>query len=128
MMVDYPTPTAILAANPAAILISHTSFRTTTPMRITTRGTRKSRVDQREPSGARPGCVNSYGVHDMTGNVDEWVLNEQGLVNESPRRSGLKGGHWGPVRNRCRPMTGITTNGTSDTRLGSAAELKRYPK
>ncbi len=64
-----------------------------------------ARLDQREPSGARPGCVSSYGVHDMTGNVDEWVLNEQGLVNKPPYRSGLKGGYWGPVRNRCRPMT-----------------------
>ncbi len=38
-------------------------------------------------------------------NVDERVLNEQGLVNKPPHRSGLKGGYWGPDRNRCRPMT-----------------------
>ena len=37
----------------------------------------------------------------MTGNVDEWVLNESG----KPHKSGLKGGYWGPVRDRCRPMT-----------------------
>jgi formylglycine-generating enzyme len=46
-------------------------------------------------------CVSSYGVHDMTGNVDEWVVNESG----HPYKSGLKGGYWGPVRTRCRPMT-----------------------
>jgi hypothetical protein len=37
----------------------------------------------------------------MTGNVDEWVVNESG----HPFPSGLKGGYWGPVRDRCRPMT-----------------------
>ena len=37
----------------------------------------------------------------MTGNVDEWVVNESGR----PYQSGLKGGYWGPVRTRCRPMT-----------------------
>jgi hypothetical protein len=30
-------------------------------------------------------------------------------VNESgaPYQSGLKGGYWGPVRTRCRPMTTV---------------------
>jgi hypothetical protein len=62
-----------------------------------------ARLDQREPSGARTACVSPYGVHDMTGNVDEWVVN----VSQSgqPHMSGLKGGYWGPVRTRCRPMT-----------------------
>ena len=56
---------------------------------------------QGETSGARAGCTSSYGVFDMTGNVDEWVVNESG----HPFKSGLKGGYWGPVRDRCRPMT-----------------------
>jgi len=62
-----------------------------------------ARLDQREPSGSRAACVSPYGVHDMTGNVDEWVVNvsQQG----QPHISGLKGGYWGPVRTRCRPMT-----------------------
>ncbi|MGH7295369.1 MAG: formylglycine-generating enzyme family protein, partial [Polyangiaceae bacterium] len=62
-----------------------------------------ARLDQREPSGSRASCVSPYGVHDMTGNVDEWVVNvsQQGR----PFKSGLKGGYWGPVRTRCRPMT-----------------------
>ena len=66
--------------------------------------TRQAEVDrlwQGEPSGAREACVSPYGVHDMTGNVDEWVVNESG----KPYKSGLKGGYWGPVRDRCRPMT-----------------------
>lgn len=59
------------------------------------------RLWQGEPSGTREACVSPYGVHDMTGNVDEWVVNESG----HPYKSGLKGGYWGPVRTRCRPMT-----------------------
>ncbi len=64
-----------------------------------------ARRDQREPSGARDSCVSPYGVFDMTGNVDEWVVNEAGRQDDKPYVSGLKGGYWGPVRDRCRPMT-----------------------
>jgi formylglycine-generating enzyme required for sulfatase activity len=66
-----------------------------------TRAAEVARLDQREPSGSRAGCVSPFGVFDMTGNVDEWVVNEMG----TPYQSGLKGGYWGPVRTRCRPMT-----------------------
>jgi sulfatase modifying factor 1 len=66
-----------------------------------TRDAEVARLDQRDPSGAREACVSPYGVYDMTGNVDEWVINESG----KPFKSGLKGGYWGPVRDRCRPMT-----------------------
>jgi formylglycine-generating enzyme required for sulfatase activity len=58
------------------------------------------RLDQREPSGAFPGCVSPFGAFDMNGNVNEWVNLPDA---KAPRRSGLKGGWWGPVRNRCRP-------------------------
>ncbi len=68
-----------------------------------TQGDELARLDQREPSGSRTTCVSPYGVHDMVGNVDEWVVNESQLGK--PYRSGLKGGYWGPVRTRCRPMT-----------------------
>jgi len=53
------------------------------------------------PSGTMARCVSSTGVHDMTGNVDEWVVNEDGV----PFNSALKGGWWGPIRARCRPAT-----------------------
>lgn len=66
-----------------------------------TRDAELARLDQREISGTRDSCVSPFGVHDMTGNVDEWVVNESG----HPYKSGLKGGYWGPVRTRCRPMT-----------------------
>jgi hypothetical protein len=66
-----------------------------------TRDAELARLDQRELSGSRESCVSPYGVHDMTGNVDEWVVNEAG----QPHKSALKGGYWGPVRTRCRPAT-----------------------
>jgi sulfatase modifying factor 1 len=68
-----------------------------------TRAAEVVRLDQREPSGARESCVSPYGVYDMAGNVDEWVTNETQRCK--PFCSGLKGGAWTPVRNRCRPMT-----------------------
>ena len=55
------------------------------------------------PADRAASCVSPYGVHDMTGNVDEWVVNVSQIGK--PHESGLKGGYWGPVRTRCRPMT-----------------------
>src|SRR5262249_1087000 len=72
---------------------------------LRTRPEEIARLDQRTPSGALDSCVSPYGVFDMTGNVDEWVANEKGKEKEKPFVSGLKGGYWGPVRDRCRPMT-----------------------
>jgi hypothetical protein len=70
---------------------------------LETREAELEKLDQREPCGSRESCVSPYGVHDMAGNVDEWVVNETG--RHEPHISGLKGGYWGPVRTRCRPMT-----------------------
>jgi formylglycine-generating enzyme required for sulfatase activity len=62
--------------------------------------TELARLDQRHAIGARETCVSWAGVVDINGNVNEWVE----LPGEKhPNRSGLKGGWWGPVRNRCRP-------------------------
>jgi hypothetical protein len=58
------------------------------------------KLDQREPSGSFPRCVSPFGAFDMNGNVNEWV-DRPG--ERYPNRSGLKGGWWGPVRDRCRP-------------------------
>jgi sulfatase modifying factor 1 len=69
----------------------------------TTQDDELARLDQREPSGSRATCVSPYGVRDMVGNVDEWVVNASQFGH--PHASGLKGGYWGPVRTRCRPMT-----------------------
>ena len=63
------------------------------------------RLDRRVASGSRPRCISPFGVRDLTGNVDEWVENLEGKVDDKPYRSALKGGYWGPIRARCRPMT-----------------------
>jgi sulfatase modifying factor 1 len=62
-----------------------------------------ARLDQREPSGSRSSCGSPYGVRDMVGNVDEWVVNAS--QSGKPHVSALKGGYWGPVRTRCRSVT-----------------------
>ena len=59
------------------------------------------RLWQGEASGTRAGCTSAFGVQDLTGNVDEWVVNEKG----KPHDSALKGGYWSWVRGRCRPTT-----------------------
>jgi hypothetical protein len=59
------------------------------------------RLWQGVPSGTRPRCKSPFGIYDMTGNVDEWTRS----VVPGERPSILKGGYWGPVRNRCRPST-----------------------
>jgi len=68
-----------------------------------TRAAELERLDQREPSGARTSCASPYGVHDLVGNVDEWVVNASQAGK--PHISALKGGYWGPVRTRCRAIT-----------------------
>jgi sulfatase modifying factor 1 len=70
-----------------------------------TRAQEWTRLDQRVPSGSLPGCVSPFGVYDMTGNLDEWVSNPGGSTTLAPFVSALKGGYWGPVRDRCRPTT-----------------------
>ncbi len=66
-------------------------------------------IDQRLPAGSMPECVSDDGIYDLNGNVNEWVqLPNRGFS----KRAGLKGGWWGPVRDRCRPIT--TFHGESD--------------
>ncbi len=60
-----------------------------------------ARLYEAVPSGSMPACVSWSGVHDLTGNVDEWTVNE----THHPYNSALKGGWWGPIRARCRPST-----------------------
>ncbi len=52
-------------------------------------------------SGASPRCKSPFGVYDMTGNVDEWTKR----MRRYGHKMVLKGGHWGYVRQRCRPAT-----------------------
>ncbi|RYE82470.1 MAG: hypothetical protein EOO75_20655, partial [Myxococcales bacterium] len=83
----------ILAPGPAKDMFApRTTARTARGTDRSWRGTR---------SGQSPRCVSPYGVEDLTGNVDEWT--------RTVRRGGytmiMKGGHWGPARQRCRPQT-----------------------
>jgi hypothetical protein len=63
-----------------------------------------ARLDQRLPTGSLSKCVSPFGVYDLNGNINEWVVRPK---EKYPDRSGLKGGWWGPVRGRCRPTVGF---------------------
>jgi formylglycine-generating enzyme len=72
-------------------------------------------IDQRMPSGNMSECRSDDGVMDLNGNVNEWVFLPQ---NKAPRRSGIKGGWWGPVRNRCRPTVTFHDEGDFGYEVG----------
>ena len=61
------------------------------------------RLDQSVASGSMGGCKSDFGVFDLTGNLDEWVLSE--WARGKSEWAALKGGAWGHVRNACRPVT-----------------------
>jgi formylglycine-generating enzyme required for sulfatase activity len=67
------------------------------------RGPELMHLDQSVRSGAMEGCKSGFGVHDLTGNFDEWVMTE--WHRGKGEWAGLKGGAWGFVRNACRPIT-----------------------
>jgi formylglycine-generating enzyme required for sulfatase activity len=63
-----------------------------------------TRLDESVPSGSMETCQSGFGVYDLTGNVDEWVVSDD-PPREKSKWAGLKGGAWGHVRSQCRPMT-----------------------
>jgi len=59
-------------------------------------------TDLRAPTTAYPKCVSPFGVHDLSGNVEEWVTLDHGVA---PQRSSMKGAWWLPGKNNCRAAT-----------------------
>jgi sulfatase modifying factor 1 len=58
--------------------------------------------DLRAPVTAYPRCLSPFGVHDMSGNVEEWATRDHGTA---PNRSTMKGAWWLPGKNTCRAAT-----------------------
>jgi len=58
--------------------------------------------DLRAPVTAYPRCVSPFGVHDMSGNIEEWATLDHG---RAPQRSTMKGAWWLPGKNTCRART-----------------------
>lgn len=53
-----------------------------------------AKIDQSETVGSRPQCVSPYGIHDLTGNVDEWTKLDPADRGMSDHPSQLKGGYY----------------------------------
>jgi formylglycine-generating enzyme required for sulfatase activity len=58
--------------------------------------------DQRLPADQLERCVSPFGIRNMNGNMDEWVVRDR---TAGEWRSALKGGWWMAARERCRPAT-----------------------
>ena len=58
--------------------------------------------DLRAPVTEYPRCMSPFGVHDMSGNVEEWATLDYG---RAPDRSVMKGAWWLPGKNNCRAAT-----------------------
>lgn len=58
--------------------------------------------DLRAPASDHPRCVSPFGVHNMSGNVEEWATLDSG---KAPDRSSMKGAWWLPGKNTCRAAT-----------------------
>jgi formylglycine-generating enzyme required for sulfatase activity len=72
-------------------------------------------IDQRTPAGSLESCRSPEGIYDLNGNANEWVVIPDA---KSPHRSGIKGGWWGPVRDRCRPTVTFHDEGDFGYEVG----------
>lgn len=59
-------------------------------------------ADLRAPISDYPRCLSPFGVHDMSGNIEEWATQDDG---KPPERSTMKGAWWLPGKNTCRART-----------------------
>lgn len=60
--------------------------------------------DLRAPSSAYPRCVSPFGVHHMSGNVEEWATLDAAPA-DARDHSSMKGSWWLPGKNTCRAAT-----------------------
>jgi len=58
--------------------------------------------DLRAPISEYPKCLSPFGVHNMSGNIEEWTTIDDG---KPPQRSSMKGAWWLPGKNTCRSRT-----------------------
>jgi hypothetical protein len=67
---------------------------------------------QGAPSGSHPECVSGYGVFDLTGNIEEWVVRSQEHANDYPHV--LKGCYWAGCYGGAKPRCGSTNPAHAD--------------
>lgn len=82
----------------------------------------KDLCDHRASSEEYPNCLSPFGVHNMAGNVDEFIevkKYQHSKIKDLWMRSALKGGHWLPVRNRTTPRTNDHDEGFHQISIGT---------
>ncbi len=57
--------------------------------------------DLRVGSDDKPRCVSPFGVHNLSGNLEEWTTIDRSLKINAPWPA-MKGAYWQPSRNHCR--------------------------
>lgn len=55
-------------------------------------------LDLREGPEGHPSCTSPFGVHHLSGNLEEWTT----IDGSTPPRPAMKGAYWQPSRNHCR--------------------------
>jgi formylglycine-generating enzyme len=71
-----------------------------------------TRLYQAEKSGTRKQCVSGYGVFDMTGNVEEWVVSKKKPAR--PYEHVLKGCYWSGCYGGSKPTCTSTNAAHAD--------------
>ena len=74
----------------------------------------KALRDLRAPSDAFPECVSPFGVRNLSGNLEEFVLKE----GSDPPRPVMKGAYWQPSQNSCRARQTVHGAHYSGTETG----------
>ena len=57
--------------------------------------------DLRVGADDKPACVSPFGVHNLSGNLEEWTTIDASAGVGAPRPA-MKGAYWQPSRNHCR--------------------------